>query len=140
MRYLFLILLAVGSTAANAHNSEENTAAKPTSTESRKAFIKDALDQGRGHGEITAMEPSARAEGGVIIGYASGTLLNCYGNESCRAFTQTPSTPVSTPVMEIAVTRRGSSEIVWATYPHGVIYQCVNFVCSEFTWHSSRGD
>jgi len=138
MRYLFLILLAVGSAAANSQSSEANTAIKPTSTDSRKAFIKDALDQDRGRGEITALEPSSSAEGGVIIGYASGALLNCYGNDSCRAFEQTPDTPVSTPVREIAVTRRGSAEVIWATYPHGVIYQCVNFICSEFSWHSTQ--
>jgi hypothetical protein len=130
----------VASAAATSQTGEENTAPKPTGTDSRKAIIKSALNKDPGRGEITAIEPSSRPEGGVIIGYASGVLLNCYGNDSCRVFEQTPGTAVNTPVGEIAVTRRGSSEVVWVTYPHGIIYQCVDFVCREFTWQGMRED
>ena len=84
----------------------------------------------RDRGEITAIEPLSKEGGGVIIGYSSGALLNCYGDQSCQEFAGTPNTAVE----HIAISNRGASEIIWVTYRQGALYQCANYHCKKFKW------
>lgn len=125
MRPFFILALLAVSAAAGAQQ-----AGSSASEDSRKALIKSAL--GRERGAITAMEPSTRDEGGVILGYSSGAVIYCHGEFRCRAFEQTPDAAVSTPVTAISVSGRGSAEVAWVAYPNAVLYQCSNFICREF--------
>jgi hypothetical protein len=95
---------------------------------SREALLKAAVARDRG--EISAMEPSSSPEKGVFIGYTSGAVLNCYGNDSCEEFSGTPNTAVE----HIAVSKRAQSEVIWVSYRHGALYQCINGGCRKFIW------
>jgi hypothetical protein len=104
-----------------------DTSAEPGKS-NRDELIKSAL--AREKGEIILMEPSSR-DGGVIIGYSSGALVGCSGDADCRKFEGTPGGAVTGAVTDIAVSVREGQEIIWAAYPHGVIYRCVNYACRE---------
>lgn len=103
----------------------------------RDALIKRALAGDRG--EITVMEPSSSDGKGVIIGYSSGAVVHCYGDDDCRAFDGTPGSSLVGGVNAIAVSRRDNREIVWAAYSHGILYRCANYVCREFLPGAGRG-
>jgi len=126
----FFCLVAVAGSSA--FGQGQGSLSAPANEDSREALIKRSLARDRG--EITVMEASSRDGGGVIIGYSSGAILNCYGNESCREFEGTPSSTITGAVREIVISRRGDQEIIWAAYPHGVFYQCIHGACREFTW------
>lgn len=113
------------SAAAMAQDFKGTSNQNPSS---RESLLKQMVAQD--HGEITAIEPLSKEGGGVIIGYSSGAVLNCYGDQSCQEFAGTPSAAVE----HIAVSNRGASEIIWVTYRQGALYQCVNFRCEKFKW------
>lgn len=123
-----LFILASGSSTALAGDNVKPTATKaPT----REALLKAAVARDRG--EITAMEPSSGE--GVIIGHSSGAVLNCYGDHSCKEFFGTPNAAVE----HIAVSRQGTSEVVWVSYPQGALYQCISNHCEKFLWDGMQG-
>jgi hypothetical protein len=99
-----------------------------TDNNSRKTLIRELVAQD--HGEITAIEPSSKEDGSVVIGYASGAVLICDDSQSCRRFGGTPNVSVE----HIAVSRNGASEIIWVTYRQGALYQCANNQCGKFMW------
>jgi hypothetical protein len=125
---LTFILFAFGVVAL-AQDREE---AVTVQSSSRAALLKEMVARDRG--EITALEPSLKDGGGVIIGYSSGAVLNCFGSQSCRELEGTPSTVVE----HLAVSRQGDSEIIWVTYRHGAVYQCVNNYCNKFYWDAAQ--
>jgi hypothetical protein len=95
----------------------------------RDALIKRALAGDRG--EITVMEPSSIDGKGVIIGYSSGAVVQCYADNNCRAFDGTPASTLVGGVTAIAVSRRGNGEEVWVAYQHGILYRCADYSCRE---------
>jgi hypothetical protein len=103
----------------------------------RDAVIKRALAGDRG--EITVMEPSSTSGQGVIIGYSSGAVVHCYADRGCRAFDGTPESTLVGGVTAIAVSRRDNREIVWAAYPHGILYRCADYVCRDFLLEAGIG-
>jgi hypothetical protein len=129
MRYIFVFSI-VALIQLNASIAVGQAGDAAGSTVSREELIKSALASD--WGEITAMEASARDGAGVFVGYSSGSVLNCRGDNQCRAFTGTPASALTGAVRTLAVSRRGEQEIVWVGYPHGVVYQCSNFNCREF--------
>lgn len=118
-----LIFMAFSITAFAQDHDESTT----TETLSRKAILRGLVAQD--HGEVTAIEPSSRADGSVVIGYSSGAALVCHGSQGCTELGGTPSTPVEL----IAVSMSGTSELIWLTYRQGAIYQCTNSQCRKFT-------
>jgi hypothetical protein len=112
--------------------AQDPSGAATTEPNSRKALIRELVAQE--HGEVTAIEPSSKEDGSVVIGYASGAVLICDDNLSCRKFAGTPSVSVE----HIAVSRNGASEIIWVTYRQGALYQCVNNECGKFVWHDKQ--
>ena len=91
--------------------------------------IKRALAGDRG--EIAVMEPSSIDGKGVIIGYSSGAVVQCYADNNCRAFDGTPASTLVGGVTAIAVSRRGNGEEVWVAYQHGILYRCADYFCRE---------
>jgi hypothetical protein len=114
--------------AAFAQDQGESSTTEPPN---RKALLKELVVQDRG--EVTAIESSSKEDGSVVIGYVSGTVLICYGNQGCKEFGGTPSAPVE----QIAVSKSGASEIIWVTYRQGALYRCANNQCSKFIWHDA---
>lgn len=94
----------------------------------RKALLREFAVQERG--EITVIEPSTNADGSVVIGYASGAVLICFDNETCSEFGNTPNAPVE----QIAISKKGDSEIIWATYRQGAVYRCTDDICNKQLW------
>lgn len=135
MRHITLALLlwAVAAAAA-AQDRADIIAAELADQDSRDALIKSALARDRG--EITAMEATGREGQGVVIGYGTGTVLNCYGDSHCTEFSGTPNVAVS----RIAVSHDGDGEIYWVAYPHGIIYRCSGRQCRQFLWEPPTGD
>ena len=125
MRHLLVFVLscAVSSFALG----QGDTSPNPDKS-SRDEVIRSTLV--RQKGDITAMEATSRG-GGVIIGYASGALVSCSGEENCREFEGTPGGAVNSPVTDIAVAARDGQDIIWVAYPHGVFYRCVNYTCRQ---------
>jgi len=123
MRSVLSIILIALCAVSFAQDQEESN---PTSSSNRETLLKDLVAQGRG--EITAIEPSSKEDGSVIIGYSSGVVLNCKSDQDCRDFNGTPNVSVE----HIAVSKRGASEIVWVTYRQGALYQCVDNTCIKF--------
>lgn len=103
-------------------------AGAPTSS-GRAAAIKNALARERG--DITAMEASSIAGGGVFVGYSSGMVVNCRGDGTCREYSGLPTGPVSGEVRDISISRNGDQQIVWVAHPHGVLFRCENYRCVE---------
>ena len=126
-RAVLSLIIIASSAAALAQDRGEPTTTEPSS---REALLKGMIARERG--EITAIEPSSKE--GVIIGYSSGAVLNCYGEQSCKEFDGTPSTAVE----HIAVSDHGASEIIWVTYRQGALYQCAINRCRKFEWHGSQ--
>jgi hypothetical protein len=122
----YLLLLALAP-AAHAQTPVEASAAAQKLD--RDALIKRALAGDRG--EITVMEPSSIEGKGVIIGYSSGAVVHCYGDEECRVFDGTPRSTLVGGVTAIAVSQRDNREIVWVAYPHGILYRCVDYQCRD---------
>ena len=125
---LILCFFAVGAFAQSQGD--------PTTTESdrRKALLKEFVVQDRG--EVTIIEPSSRDDGSVVIGYASGAVLICYDNQSCKEFGSTPNTAVE----KIAVSKKGVSEIIWVTYRQGAIYRCAGDLCTKNLWNNAQSE
>jgi len=130
MRYsvLSFIILAY-TTAAFAQDHVEETT---TETANRKALLKAAVARNRG--EISAMEPLNGEGQGVVIGFSSGAVLNCYGSQSCKEFSGTPNATVE----HLAISKQGKSEVIWASYPQGALYQCMNNTCKKFLWDGEQ--
>ena len=99
---------------------------------SRKALLQKMVTQERG--EITAMEASTKEDGSVILGYTSGFVSICNGNQPCTEFAGTP----NVPVLQIIASRNGASEIIWVSYRQGAIYRCINAQCSKSAWHEAQ--
>lgn len=125
---LFLLAFTV---AAFALDEIASNTAEPSN---RKALLRELV--GQDHGEITAIEPSSKENGSVVIGYTSGTVLFCHGNRGCRKFSGTPNASVE----QIAVSRNGASEVIWVTYAQGALYQCAKTLCKKFIWSESLQD
>lgn len=126
MRHAVLLFILIASnTVALAQDRETPSTMDPIS---RETFLRGMVTRDRG--EITAMEPSSREGGSVVIGYSSGAVLNCYGKESCKEFGGTPKLAVE----HLAVSNPGDSEIIWVTYRHGAVYQCATMICRKFNW------
>lgn len=123
IRSVLSIILIALCAVSFAQDQEESS---PTSSSNRKALLKDLVAQGRG--EVTAIEPSSKEDGSVIVGYSTGVVLNCKSDQECRDFSGTPNVSVE----HIAVSKRGASEIVWVTYRQGALYQCVDNACIKF--------
>jgi hypothetical protein len=123
-RLVLSLIIFTSSVVAFAQSSGQATKESASRAELLKGMV------ARDRGEITAIEPSSKEAGGVIVGYSSGAVLNCFGRQSCREFSGTPSAAVE----HIAVSRRGASEIFWVTYQHGALYQCADTSCSKFKW------
>jgi hypothetical protein len=109
--------------------AQDPSGADTTEPDSRKTLLRELVAQDRG--EVTAIEPSSKEDGSVVIGYASGAVLVCDDNQSCRKLGGTPSVSVE----HIAVSKNGASEIIWVTYRQGALYQCANSQCGKFMWH-----
>lgn len=130
MRRAFLVSIVV---------SAGISAAFPAAADgSRNAAIRSALAQERG--EITVLEASPGNSGGVYVGFSSGALLNCDGDQACRGFTGVPDGAVDMEVSAIVVSRRGEREIVWVSYPHGVLYRCADYHCEETGWADEQDE
>lgn len=122
-RTLLSFIIIASSAVALAQDRDQVASAEPSS---REMLLKGMVMRERG--EITTIEPSSINAGGVVIGYSSGAVLNCYGDESCKEFGGTPPMPVE----HIAVSSSGASEIIWVTYRHGALYQCTAMICRKF--------
>ena len=131
MRPIGFMLLVLASGVGTALAGDSGKAA-PTATPTREALLKAAVARDRG--DVTAMEPASAEGQGVIIGYSSGAVLNCHGEHSCREFFGTPNAAVE----HIAVSRQGTSEVVWVSYPQGAIYQCIGYQCEKFLWDGEQ--
>ena len=70
MRSVLSIILIALCAVSFAQDQEESN---PTSSSNRETLLKDLVAQGRG--EITAIAPSSKEDGSVIIGYSSGVVL-----------------------------------------------------------------
>ena len=127
---LSFIILAYVATAL----AQDPLEATTTEASNRKAILKAAVARDRG--EISAMEPLSKEGQGVIIGYSSGAVLNCYGNHSCKEFSGTPNTAVE----HIAISKRGKSEVIWVSYPQGALYQCISNSCNKFMWDGGQDE
>ena len=79
---------------------------------------------------------SFRDGSGVAVGYSSGSVLNCFGEQSCREYMGTP----NTAVQAIAVSKRGGEEIIWVSYQYGALYQCLESRCIKFLWDGKPAD
>ena len=123
IRAVLSIILVALCAAAFAQDHGESS---PTPSSNRKALLKDLAAQNRG--EITAIEPSSKQEGGVVVGYSSGVVLYCMSDQDCRVFDGTPNVSVE----HIAVSKRGAYEIVWVTYRQGALYRCADDSCIKF--------
>ncbi|MEH6569013.1 MAG: hypothetical protein V7709_08065 [Halioglobus sp.] len=123
---LVFCFLAVGAFA------QDQNDATTAESQRRKALLKEFVVQDRG--EVTAIEPSSKNDGSVVIGYASGAVLICYDNQNCKEFGSTP----NTPVQQIAVSKNGESEIIWVTYRQGAIYRCASDLCTKNLWNNAQ--
>ena len=119
---LILCFFAVGVLA---QNQGDSYTADP---DRRKALLREFAVQERG--EITVIEPSSKDDGSVVVGYASGAVLICFDNETCKEFGNTPKTPVE----QIAISKKAGSEIIWATYRQGAVYRCTGDICNKQLW------
>jgi len=122
---LFFLCCVAGSVVLGQGRDDGNST--PASN-SRDQVLRSVLALEKG--EITVIEASS-ADGGVIIGYTSGALVACSGDADCRTFEGTPSGAVIGAVTDIAVSLRAGKEIIWAAYPHGVFYRCVDYACRQ---------
>ena len=120
MRSILSIILIALCAASFAQDQGESS---PSESSNRKTLLRELVAQDRG--EITAIEPSSKENGSVIIGYSSGVVLNCKSDQDCREFNGTPNISVE----HIAASKRGASEIIWVTYRQGALYQCVDNSC-----------
>ena len=108
--------------------AQGETTSESTAAPDRDALLRAAVARDRG--EITALEPLSGDGGGVAVGYSSGSVLNCFGEQSCREYLGTP----NTAVQAIAVSRRRGAEIIWVSYQYGALYQCQESRCTKFLW------
>ncbi len=132
MRHILLsFIIVVCSTTALA---QDPAGAGATDASKREALLKAAVARDRG--DISVMEPVPGDGRGVVLGYSSGAVLQCYGNHSCIEFSGTPNLAVE----HIAISKREKSEIVWVSYPQGALYRCVGDACSKFIWRGSQGE
>ena len=120
MRSVLSIILIPLCAASFAQDQGESS---PAASSNRKTLLRELVAQERG--EITAIEPSSKEDGSVIVGYSSGVVLNCKSDQDCREFNGTPNVSVE----HIAVSKRGASETIWVTYRQGALYQCVDNSC-----------
>ena len=123
IRVLLSIILVALCAVTFAQDHGESSA---TPSSNRKALLRDLAAQNRG--DITAIEPSSKDDGGVIVGYSSGVVANCMIDQDCTVFDGTPNVSVE----HIAVSKRGVYEIVWVTYRQGALYRCEDNSCIKF--------
>ena len=107
--------------------SPPTSAQGETAADERKARIRELVAIEKG--DITALEPTTTGDGRVLIGYSSGTLLNCAPDQRCTEYAGTPNIAVE----RIAISRRGGAEILWVTYAQGALYLCESAQCRRFT-------
>ena len=119
---LSIILIALCAVAFAQDHGESS----PTPSSNRKTLLRDFAAQNRG--DITAIEPSSKDDGGVIVGYSSGVVAKCMSDQDCRVFDGTPNVSVE----HIAVSKRGVDEIIWVTYRQGALYRCEDNSCIKF--------
>ena len=129
--FLACLILATASVSAHARDSQKTSS---SASPNREALLKAAVNRDRG--EITAMEPSSVEGQGVFLGYSSGTVLNCYAENTCKEYHGTPNASVG----NIAISRRGKSEVLWVSYPQGALYQCTAGACKRFIWDTSKSE
>ena len=132
MRKILLLLAVLSAGASTLAEAQGDPAAGEAP--SREALLRAAV--GRDRGEITAMEPNPVKGQGVVIGYSSGAVLRCYGENICEEFGGTP----NIAVQHLAVSRRGQVDITWVSYSRGALYQCVDRMCTRFVWHAPPGE
>ena len=123
IHFVLSIILIALCAVTFAQDQEESS---PTPSSNRKTLLRELVAQDRG--EITAIEPSSKEDGSVIIGYSSGVVLICKSDQDCREFDGTPNVSVE----HIAVSKRGAYEIIWVTYRQGALYQCEDNSCIKF--------
>ena len=115
--FLLSILIAVSSVSFSQD--------RETTSSEREALLKKLVAQNSG--EITAIEPSSMQDGSVIVGFSSGTVLICSRTQDCQQFANTPSVAVE----QLAVSKQGTTEVVWVTYRQGALYQCTQMRCEK---------
>lgn len=111
--------------------AQDQSDSTTSESQRRKALLKEFVVQDRG--EVTVIEPTSKADGGVVIGYSSGTVLICYDNQNCKEFGSTPNAPVE----QIAVSKSGESEVIWVTYRQGAVYRCATDLCTKNLWSNA---
>jgi hypothetical protein len=119
--FLLSILIAVSSVS---FSQDREKPAQTTSSE-REALLKKLVAQNSG--EITAIEASSMQDGSVIVGFSSGTVLICSRTKDCHQFANTPSVAVE----QLAVSKQGTTVVVWVTYRQGALYQCIERRCEK---------
>ena len=124
IRSFILISLFVFCSASFAQDSEKSL---QTTSSEREAMLRDLVAQNSG--EITAIEPSSKQDGGVIVGFSSGAVFSCSRSKDCHKFGNTPSVSVE----NLAVSKQGTTEVVWVTYRQGALYQCTERRCQKVT-------
>ncbi len=136
MRYALLFLIMAFHASSPA---QESTHAGGTSD--RDALLKAAVNRdallkaavSRDRGRVTAMEAFGAPGNGVAVGYSSGAVLNCRGENQCVEYGGTPNASVE----HLAVSGQEGSEVIWVAYGQGSLYRCVGRICSRFVWDSS---
>ncbi len=105
--------------------------AQDAASPGRDALLKAAVARDRG--SITALEAFGDAGQSVVVGYASGAVLVCQGENNCTEFGGTSNTAVE----HLAVSGNGASAVVWASYAQGALYRCSKATCRKFLWDTS---
>lgn len=126
----FVLVVALPVITASAWGQTSSAGEAPD----REALLSKFVAQNRG--DVTAIEASTRQGGGVVIGYASGAVLRCTSQKTCQELAGTPNVPVE----QIAVSRGGTSEVIWVAYRQGALYHCAEDLCEKFTWRSPIQD
>jgi hypothetical protein len=136
MRYALLFLIMVFPASSLAQDSTHAEATPDRDTLLKTAVNRDALLKAavsRDRGRVTAMEAFGAPGNGVAVGYSSGAVLNCRGENQCVEYSGTPSAPVE----HLAVSGQEGSEVIWVAYGQGSLYRCVGRICSRFVWDSA---
>ena len=131
---LFLIMVFPASSLAQESAHTEGTPDRETLLKAavdRDTLLKAAVSRDRGR--VTAMEAFGDPGNGVAVGYSSGAVLNCRGENMCVEYGGTPTAPVE----HLAVSGQAGSEVIWVAHGQGSLYRCVGRSCSRFLWDSA---
>lgn len=120
-RVLVCFLMLVPASFATAELQDKEV----SPDDRRRARIQELVRQEKG--EVTAMEASARDDGSVFVGFASGSVVHCPATGACDEFAGTP----NVAVQHIAVARDGASQVVWVAYRQGALYRCRDRDCEK---------